>query len=52
MCCDESGATGESDSIKKGSEDPFFLSGTKVLDVNTLMTSPINSDWIRDRGGC
>eukprot|EP01137_Pigoraptor_chileana_P011737 Opistho-2@63129 len=31
--CDESGATGESDTIKKGLEDdPFFLSGTQVME--------------------
>eukprot|EP00732_Lithocolla_globosa_P001643 Lithocolla_globosa_v1_NODE_856_length_3177_cov_20.386611.p1 type:complete len:999 gc:universal NODE_856_length_3177_cov_20.386611:3080-84(-) len=31
--CDESGMTGESDAIKKGlSDDPFLLSGTKVLE--------------------
>jgi Ca2+-transporting ATPase len=31
--CDESGATGESDAVKKGADhDLFLLSGTKVLD--------------------
>ncbi len=34
ICCDESGATGESDTIKKDAlKDPFFISGTKVIDV-------------------
>jgi len=31
--CDESNATGESDAVKKGpGQDPFLLSGTKVLE--------------------
>lgn len=35
VSCDESGATGESDTVKKDPHrDPFFLSGTKVLDVH------------------
>jgi Ca2+-transporting ATPase len=34
LVCDESGATGESDQVKKDpAKDPFFISGTKVLDV-------------------
>lgn len=34
ICCDESGVTGESDTIKKDPyKDPFFISGSKVLDV-------------------
>lgn len=34
VVCDESGATGESDQVKKDPiSDPFFISGTKVLDV-------------------
>eukprot|EP00123_Amoebidium_parasiticum_P012647 comp21496_c0_seq1/m.29799 comp21496_c0_seq1/g.29799 ORF comp21496_c0_seq1/g.29799 comp21496_c0_seq1/m.29799 type:complete len:976 (-) comp21496_c0_seq1:248-3175(-) len=35
LSCDESGATGESDLIKKGStegHDPFFISGAQVMD--------------------
>jgi Ca2+-transporting ATPase len=34
LACDESGATGESDAIKKGrnEHDPFLLSGTKVIE--------------------
>lgn len=38
--CDESGATGEPDSIKKGyndGEDPFFLSGTQVMEGSGKM---------------
>ncbi|KJE89783.1 calcium-translocating P-type ATPase [Capsaspora owczarzaki ATCC 30864] len=38
--CDESGATGESDAVKKGTghkEDPFFLSGTMVLEGSGAM---------------
>ena len=30
--CDESGATGETDSIAKPEHDPFFLSGSQVLE--------------------
>ena len=30
--CDESGATGESDAIAKPEKDPFFLSGSQVLE--------------------
>lgn len=30
--CDESGVTGESDAIAKPDDDPFFLSGTQVLE--------------------
>ena len=31
--CDESSATGETDAVKKGAEkDPFFVSGSKVLE--------------------
>lgn len=37
VCCDESGATGESDTIKKDHEkDPFFISGAKVIDVPSI----------------
>ncbi|CAG8804172.1 16317_t:CDS:2, partial [Racocetra fulgida] len=32
LTCDESSATGESDAIKKGANDPFILSGSKVTD--------------------
>eukprot|EP00160_Parvularia_atlantis_P015995 Unigene4852_Nuclearia_a/m.14844 Unigene4852_Nuclearia_a/g.14844 ORF Unigene4852_Nuclearia_a/g.14844 Unigene4852_Nuclearia_a/m.14844 type:complete len:1054 (-) Unigene4852_Nuclearia_a:149-3310(-) len=35
--CDESGVTGESDSIAKPDDDPFFLSGTQVLEGYGLM---------------
>jgi P-type Ca2+ transporter type 2C len=36
--CDESGMTGESDAIKKNAdEDPFLLSGTKVLEGQGYM---------------
>ena len=40
LSCDESGATGESDAIKKGRDqnDPFVLSGTKVIEgVGTML---------------
>ncbi|CAG8447293.1 13892_t:CDS:10 [Cetraspora pellucida] len=32
LICDESSATGESDAIKKGDNDPFILSGSKVTE--------------------
>ncbi|CAG8516926.1 1947_t:CDS:10 [Dentiscutata erythropus] len=32
LTCDESSATGESDAIKKGDNDPFILSGSKVTE--------------------
>ncbi|KAI8913648.1 hypothetical protein EDD86DRAFT_187685 [Gorgonomyces haynaldii] len=37
LCCDESAMTGEPEQIQKNKDDPFLLSGTKVLNGTGIM---------------
>lgn len=54
--CDESGATGEADTIKKGDPttnsklDPFFLSGTKILDgTGSMLVTAVGKNSFHGR---